>query len=171
MHIMSTPLQVAGGNTLSNSKLDAMAVEHVQKNATEDSDFGTIDGGNLGLTAYSLTPGKTKELLTLARDIYPGARELKGYQFNPTTTNMVAVVTSEDEPHIHLCPQSKSSGQVGKPIIDLNVVDLSSGSEEAFQAACPGADVEDWGSAMTAIFEKQRHLHLGEGSAEHLWWT
>lgn len=171
MHIMSTPLQVAGGNTLSPGKLDALAVEHIQKNAGDDSDFGSIDGGNRGLTAYSLSAGKTKELLTLARDLYPGARELKAYQFNPNTTNMVAVVTSEDEPHIHLCPQSKSSGQVGKAVIDLNVVDLSSGSEEAFQAACPAADPEDWGSAMTAIFEKQRHLNLGEGSAEHLWWT
>ena len=68
-------------------------------------------------------------------------------------------------------PQSKSTGACGVTVIGINSVDLTSANEELFQAACPGADQEDWGSALTGIFSKERHLKLGEGSADHLWWT
>lgn len=171
MHIMTSSSQAVAGSSLPQARLEALAVDQIQKRATEDSDFGTVDGGNRGLCAYSLSAGKSKALLSLARDLYPGARELKSFQFNSNTTQMLAVLTSEDEPHIHLVPQSKSNGSCGTPVVDINVVDLSSADADLFEAACPGADVEDWGSAMTGIFQKERHLNLGEGSAEHLWWT
>jgi hypothetical protein len=171
MNIMTAPSQAVSSTSLPTAKLDAMAVDFVQRNATEDSDFGTVDGNNCGLTAYSLSAGKSKALLSLARDIYPGAKELKKFQFNPSSQNLVAVVTSEDEPHIHLVPQSKASGACSPAIVGLNVVDLCSAQPELFEAACPGADPEDWGSAMTGIFAKERHLKLGEGSADASWWT
>lgn len=171
MNIMTAPTTGISSTSLPTAKLDAMAVDYIKQNATEDSDFGTVDGGNMGLTAYSLSPSKSKALLSAAKDIYPGAKELKGFQFNSNTTNLVAVIKSEDEPYVYLCPQSKSTGACGVTVIGINSVDLTSANEELFQAACPGADQEDWGSALTGIFSKERHLKLGEGSADHLWWT
>ncbi len=157
MNIMTAPTTGISSTSLPTAKLDAMAVDYIKQNANEDSDFGTVDGGNMGLAAYSLSPSKSKALLSAAMDIYPGARELKKFQFNSNTTN--------------LCPQSKSSGVCGTPVVGINSVDLTSAKEELFQAACPGADQDDWGSALTGIFSKERHLKLGEGSADHLWWT
>ena len=78
------------------------------------------------------------------------------------------MLTSEDEPHIHLCPQSRVSGACGAPIVDINTVDLSSVQAEKFETAFPGADPDDSFSAMTSLFQNERNLNLGEGSAEHL---
>lgn len=157
--------------SLPPAKLEAAAIESIQARATEDSDIGTVDGGNRGLSAYALSPGASRSILAVAKDMYPGAKELKAYKHNPATTNLVAVLTSEDEPRIHLFPQSKASGALGAEIVDLNTVDLTSADPEAYEAAFPGAPVDDSWEAMTTFFSKEKHLNLGEGSAEHLWWT
>lgn len=155
----------------SQARLDNAAVEAIKSLATEDSDIGTVDGGNRGLCAYSLSAQSGLALLAVAKDMYPGSKSLQSYQHNSASTGLIAVLTSEDEPHIHLFPQSKTQGSLGQEIIDINTVDLTSADESLYQKAFPDAPTDDSWEAMTAFFKKERHLDLGEGSAEHLWWT
>jgi hypothetical protein len=158
-------------SSLPQAKLDSAATAGLKALATEDSDLGTVDGGNRGLSAYTLSPSGSHNLLAVAKDMYPGAKELRNYKHNPATTNLVAALTSEDEPHIHLFPQSKATGELGAVIVKLNTNYLTNANPELYQTAFPGASQDDSWEAMTAFFSKERHLDLGPGSAEHLWWT
>ena len=165
-HTNATSTSASG----SQARLEKAAGDGIRAIATEDSDLGPVDGNNCGMAAYSLSPQATQNILAVAKDIYPGAKSLQAYRFNAASTNMIAVVTSEDEPHVRLFPQSKAQGALGPELIAINTADILYTKEPLFAKAFPGASNEDIVEPLTAFFRDQRHLDLGEGSAGHLWW-
>lgn len=161
----------AQNSSLPAGKLATAAVDSIKSMATEDSDIGTVGGGNRGLSAYLLSPKAGRSILAVAKDLYPGSKTLKAYKHNPASTNLVAVLTSEDEPRVHLFPQSKTTGSLGGEVTSINVNDLLDVDGDVFQEAFPGASQDyDWTGAMSSFFGKEKHLDLGPGSAKHLWW-
>ena len=163
--------QPATRGTGGTDRLDQPAVEFIKMQATEDGPFGSIDGGNLGLSAYRLSPPTATRLLAAAKEICPGSRPLQSARFDPTRQQMLAVLTSDDEPHVHIAMQSKSDGAC-QIIGDVNAVYFPDLPEERFQEIFPRVSRDaDWDGCLTSLFSKESYLSLGDGAAERLWWT
>jgi hypothetical protein len=159
------------------SKLNKAAVAKAAKafirsNMGEDQLFPPIDDGNMGVCAYIASATSAAAMLALAKDLHKGVPLAQSFVFEPEKHSVITVVTSEDEPHLHLVVLDRESGSF-TPITDLNVPDLSGAFPKVFKRRFPDITEEypDWGDLMTRLLSDGQYLDLGRGAAENLWWT
>lgn len=140
-------------------------------NMGEGKLFPPIDDGNMGVCAYIASDSNGGAMLELAKDLYPGAPLAQSFVYDFKKHVVFAVMTSEDEPALHLVVFDPDSGDF-TPITDLGVIDLTSSSPEVFARCFPGFSQEDddWGVLVTELITDGRYLNLGEGGARDLWW-
>ena len=158
----------------SEASLNESASDFIKSQAGEDTQFGAVDGGNCGLTAYTLPDDKAQAVLNAAKELYPGSPEFKASSFNPANQRMVAVLQSHDEPHLFVCLQSRQDGSC-KVLDDINFVDagadsLSPAIQDALLPADSGLDREDGWNFLTGALTGSKPLELGEGAGEPYWW-
>lgn len=115
-----------------------------------------IDSGNLGLSAFTPSAAQAKALLAEAKETNPGERSLQAAKLDPAKNQLVVVLTSDDEPHLHLMLQDKKTGAM-KRISEVNVIDMPS-------------NTGDFSDVLTRVSKGAKWLPLGEGSAPANWW-
>lgn len=141
-----------------DAALAKKAVSWVAANAGDGwgKKFHAVDSGNRGLSAFTPTPTQARALFADAKATNLGERSLQAAKLDPSKHQLVVVLTSEDEPHLHLVLQDKKTGTM-KHVSDVNVVDLPSNDG-------------DIGDVLTRVAKGAKWLPLGEGSAPPNWW-
>jgi hypothetical protein len=134
--------------------------------------FPPIDDGNMGVSAYIASKDGAAALLALAKDLHPGVPIAQSFVYDHDRHTVIVVVTSEDEPHLHVAVLDRPSGDF-IPITSINIPDLCGAFLEVFKRHLPGITHEylDWGDVMTELLSDAQYIDLGKGAAEHLWWT
>ncbi len=94
----------------SEASLNDSASDWIKSQVGDEKDFGTLDGGNCGLTAYVFPEAKAQAVLTAAKEMYPGAKDFQAASFDNSKQRMVGVLVSEDEPRLYVCLQSRADG-------------------------------------------------------------
>jgi hypothetical protein len=145
-------------DTTVNAALEKKATAFITANAGDawGKKFPAIDSGNLGVSAFVPTPAQAKALLATAKEMAPGAKDIVNAKLDPAKQQLVVVLTSDDEPAIHLCLQDKTTGAM-KHLGNVSAIDLP--SKEG-----------DWSKPLTTLAKGAQWLKLGEGSAEPNWW-
>ncbi len=140
--------------------------------AGADSPFGSLDGGNLGLSAYRLSPEAANLTLRLVKDVFPGIQPAKP-SYSASGPRLVLVVTSDDEPYVHMYNQDPASGRL-TPVEYFNSADAGGPYKDgALNSALPYDDAgTPWVAVLTGLAGPGRAtpLPLGQGSASAWWW-
>ncbi|MBS2037162.1 hypothetical protein JST97_19400 [bacterium] len=171
--LMVRPLGAPSG--WSEASLNDSASDFVKSQVGEDATFGSLDGGNCGLTAYVLPEDKAKAVLSAAKEMYPGAADFQAASYDPAKQRMLGVLVSEDEPKLFVCLQSRADGSC-KVINDIGFVggmcssDLSPATQEALVPADSGLDREDDWNFLTGALTDSKPLELGEEAGTPFWW-
>jgi hypothetical protein len=118
--------------------------------------FPPVDSGNRGVSAFVPSQAQAKALLADAKELYPGLPAVQAAKLDPAKNQLVVVLTSDDEPALHLALQDKKTGAM-RYLGEANSYDL------------PTKD-GDLGEALTRVSKGAKWLPLGEGSAEPNWW-
>ena len=66
----------------SEASLNDSASDWIKSQVGDEKDFGTLDGGNCGLTAYVFPEAKAQAVLTAAKEMYPGAKDFQAASFD-----------------------------------------------------------------------------------------
>ncbi len=156
-----TPTEPA--KSLSPAKVAAAGRDYVLKFAGEGAGklFPPVDSGNLGLSSLVLADKQAQQLLKAAQSSFPGSAPLQALKFDPKTQAMLAVITSDDEPQIHLAIINQKTGEVSY-VEEFNSIDLD---PKDFGLA---EDSDEW--PLSKIAQSGRWLALGPGSADNNWW-
>ncbi len=138
-----------------------------------DSPFGAIDSGNLGLSAYRLTPEAANMTVRLVRKAFPGI-SLGNRPYAAAGPQLILVVTSEDEASVYMYEQGSSNGRLSR-LADFNTADAVDAfySDPQLAAFASGYDRYDWPGVLQGLAGKGRGiaLPLGAGSARPYWWN
>lgn len=156
---VSTAQRVAAPTTgASEAALSKKAVGWIKANAgdADGKRFPALDSGNNGVGAFVPSQAQAKALLAEAKKLYPGLPAVQAAKLDPAKSQLVVVLTSDDEPALHLAIQDKKSGAL-RYLGEANSYDLASNSG-------------DLGEALTRVSKGAKWLPLGEGSAPPNWW-
>lgn len=142
----------------SEAALSKKAIGWIKANAgdADGKRFPALDSGNLGVSAFVPSQAQAKALLADAKQLYPGLPAVQAAKLDPAKNQLVVVLTSDDEPALHLALQDKKSGAL-RYLGEANSIDL------------PSKD-GDFGEALTRVAKGAKWLPLGEGSAQPNWW-
>lgn len=159
----------------SEASLNDSASDWVKSQVGEDNDFGALDGGNCGLTAYVLPEAKAQAVLTAAKEMYPGAADFQAANFDNSKQRMLGVLVSEDEPKLFVCLQNRADGSC-KVLNDIGFVggmcsdSLSPAAQQALVPAESGKDREDDWEFLNGALTDSQPLDLGEEAGKPFWW-
>ncbi len=144
--------------------------------ARDDSPFGAVDGGNLGLSAYRLTTRAANRTAWLVESSFPGIN-LGGKDYSDLGPQLILVITSDDEPAAHMYDQDRVSGELSR-IADFsltNACEHLDSDRSLLEKLTPGADpgTLEWPAMLNGLFGSGNSspIPLGEGSAKPYWWT
>ena len=143
---------------MTEKRLSELTADFIKRTASrEDSPFGSVAGGNLGLSAYALNGKAADRTIKKIAASFPGMA-LSGKNYSDGWHRLVLVVTSDDEPYVHMYDQDRGTGAM-VPVDYFNSADLNEG--------------EDWSSALDAILNGglSAPIPLGKGSADPYWWS
>ncbi|MCM2267123.1 MAG: hypothetical protein NDI60_05035 [Elusimicrobiales bacterium] len=156
-----------------SSQDQASAREIIAIAKRADSPFGGIEDGNLGLSAYRLTPEAANMTVKLVKKAFPGIA-LGNRKYAAAGPQLVLVITSDDEAYVHMYDQDPSTGKLTR-IDDFNSVDAVEVFYGDAQMAALAAGYEDydWTGVLQGLAGKGRGipLPLGKGSAQPYWWS
>ncbi|OGR41179.1 MAG: hypothetical protein A2X35_07230 [Elusimicrobia bacterium GWA2_61_42] len=140
--------------------------------AAANSPFGSLDGGNLGLSAYRLSPEAANLAIKLVKEIYPGMQAVTT-AYSAFGPRLIFVITSDDEPYVHMYNQDPASGRL-TPAGDFNSADAGGPYKNAaLNSALPyNQNVDPLVTLLTGLAGPGRGtpLPLGQGSASAWWW-
>lgn len=166
---------VGGARGWSEASLNESAQEFVKSRLGEDTDFGSLEGGNCGLTAYVLPENKARAVLNAAQEMYPGSEEFQAASFDSARQRMFGVLVSEDEPKLYVCLQNRSDGSC-VVISDIGFVggccssSISEKTQEALVPAASEKDREDDWEFLSGALAGSEPLNLGEEAGRPFWW-
>lgn len=154
----ATQAVAAPTTTAADAALAKKATSWIKANSGEgwSKKFPPLDSGNLGVSAFVPSQAQAKVLLADAKATLPGAAGIQAAKLDPAKNQLLVVLTSEDEPQLHLVLQDKRTGSL-KNLGEVNSIDL------------PSKD-GDFGEALTRVSKGAKWLPLGEGSAPPNWW-
>lgn len=171
--LMTRPMGAPQG--WSEASLNDSANEWIKSQLGDETDFGTLDGGNCGLTAYVLPEAKANAVLTAAKEMYPGADNFQAASFDNSKQRMLGVLVSEAEPKLFVCLQNRADGSC-KVLNDIGFVggmctdSLSENTQEALVPAASGKDREDDWEFLNGALTDASPLELGDEAGRPFWW-
>lgn len=170
--MMTAPITASKG--WSEASLNDSARDFVLARTGPDTEFGEVDGGNCGLTAYVLPDDKARLMDRATKEMCPGAETFQNLQFDPASQRMVVVMISEPEPRLFLCTQERASGDCKVhdefKFLDGNGSMLSDATQEALIPASSGIDRDDDWNFQDAALAGSTPLDLGENAGRPFWW-
>lgn len=173
--LIPRPIGTPGG--WSEDSLNQSAANFILSKTGEDDDslFGSVDGGNCGLSAYIIPENKASALLQAGKEIYHGSQAFKFSNYDPAKQRMIGVLTSEDEPKMFICLQSKANGssmildEINFAGIDFANT-LSPAVQEALVPQSSGLDRSDDWNFLVGSLQNSQALNLGGEEDHSFWW-